>query len=286
MSIGGILTAMVTPFDANGDVDEDATVRLMRYLLENGSDGLVVAGSTGEAATLTDEEKARLWELAVSETPTRRAFIVAGTGTYDTRHTVELTERAHEAGVDAMLVVTPYYVKPNRRGLHAHYEAAAGATGPADHPLQHPGEPDGARHAERPARRAGRDRQRPGGQAGALRGPRADRRPRPARRQRRRAGARARHGRDRWDPGRLAPGRARDAPDDRRARRARRAARLVAGPLRGAHRHDQPDPDQGGAQPRRPLRSAACDCRSSKRTSRRRRRSAPPLERHNLLAAV
>ena len=127
MSIGGILTAMVTPFDANGDVDEDATVRLMRHLLENGSDGLVVAGSTGEAATLTDEEKTQLWELAVSETP-GDAFIVAGTGTYDTRHTVELTERAHEAGVDAMLVVTPYYVKPNRRGLHAHYEAAAAAT--------------------------------------------------------------------------------------------------------------------------------------------------------------
>jgi 4-hydroxy-tetrahydrodipicolinate synthase len=127
MSVGGILTAMVTPFDANGDVDEDATVRLMRHLLDNGSDGLVVAGSTGEAATLTDEEKAQLWELAVTETPDD-ALIVAGTGTYDTRHTVELTERAHEAGVDAMLVVTPYYVKPNRRGLRAHYEAAAAAT--------------------------------------------------------------------------------------------------------------------------------------------------------------
>ena len=127
MSIGGILTAMVTPFDANGDVDEDATVRLMQHLLDNGSDGLVVAGSTGEAATLTDEEKMRLWELAVSETP-EDTLIVAGTGTYDTRHTVELTERAHETGVDAMLVVTPYYVKPNRRGLRAHYEAAAGAT--------------------------------------------------------------------------------------------------------------------------------------------------------------
>jgi 4-hydroxy-tetrahydrodipicolinate synthase len=127
MGIGGILTAMVTPFDAGGDVDEDATVRLMQHLLENGSDGLVIAGSTGEAATLTDEEKARLWELAVSETPDD-ALIVAGTGTYDTRHTVELTERASEIGVDAMLVVTPYYVKPNRRGLRAHYEAVAGAT--------------------------------------------------------------------------------------------------------------------------------------------------------------
>jgi 4-hydroxy-tetrahydrodipicolinate synthase len=127
MSIGGILTAMVTPFGANGDVDEDATVRLMQFLLENGSDGLVITGSTGEGATLTDEEKARLWELAVSETPDG-ALIVAGTGTYDTRHTVELTERAGDIGVDAMLVVTPYYVKPNRRGLRAHYEAVAGAT--------------------------------------------------------------------------------------------------------------------------------------------------------------
>ncbi len=127
MSIGGILTAMVTPFDASGDVDEEATVRLMQHLLENGSDGLVIAGSTGEAATLTDEEKARLWKLAVSETPAE-ATIVAGTGTYDTRHTVELTERAGDIGVDAMLVVTPYYVKPNRRGLRAHYEAVAAAT--------------------------------------------------------------------------------------------------------------------------------------------------------------
>jgi 4-hydroxy-tetrahydrodipicolinate synthase len=127
MSIGGILTAMVTPFDANGDVDEEATVRLMQHLLENGSDGLVITGSTGEAATLTDDEKARLWKLAVSETPSE-ATIVAGTGTYDTRHTVELTERAGDVGVDAMLVVTPYYVKPNRRGLRAHYEAVAAAT--------------------------------------------------------------------------------------------------------------------------------------------------------------
>ena len=127
MSIGGILTAMVTPFDANGDVDEEATVRLIQHLLENGSDGLVITGSTGEGATLTDEEKARLWTLAVSETPAE-ATIVAGTGTYDTRHTVELTERAGDIGVDAMLVVTPYYVKPNRRGLRAHYEAVAAAT--------------------------------------------------------------------------------------------------------------------------------------------------------------
>jgi 4-hydroxy-tetrahydrodipicolinate synthase len=127
MVIGGILTAMVTPFDANGELDEDASVRLMHHLCENGSDGLVLTGSTGEAATLTDDEKARLWELAVAERP-EGALLVAGTGTYDTRHTVELTERAAEAGVDAVLVVTPYYVKPNRRGIIAHYKAAAGAS--------------------------------------------------------------------------------------------------------------------------------------------------------------
>jgi 4-hydroxy-tetrahydrodipicolinate synthase len=127
MSIGGILTAMVTPFDQNGALDEDAAVRLMHHLLENGSDGLVLAGTTGESPTLTDEEKIRLWELGVAETPDE-ATIVAGTGTYDTRHSVELTERATEIGVDAMLVVTPYYNKPNRRGIKAHFSTVAAAT--------------------------------------------------------------------------------------------------------------------------------------------------------------
>jgi len=126
MRLGGILTAMVTPFHANGGLDEEAAARLIRHLLENGSDGLVLAGSTGEAATMTDEEKARLWEIGVAESGD--APIVAGTGTYDTRHSVELTERAHEIGVDAMLVVTPYYVRPNRRGIKAHYETVAAAT--------------------------------------------------------------------------------------------------------------------------------------------------------------
>jgi 4-hydroxy-tetrahydrodipicolinate synthase len=126
MSIGGILTAMVTPMDADGAIDEDATVRLIHHLLENGSDGLVVAGTTGEAATLTDEEKARLWELCVAEAG--GAPVIAGTGTYDTRHSVELTERAAELGVDAVLVVTPYYVRPNRSGIKAHFETIAAAT--------------------------------------------------------------------------------------------------------------------------------------------------------------
>jgi 4-hydroxy-tetrahydrodipicolinate synthase len=126
VSIGGILTAMVTPFDADGALNRDAAVRLMHHLLENGSDGLVLAGSTGEGATLSDEEKYTLWELGVSESGD--ATVIAGTGTYDTHHTVELTRRADAIGVDAMLVVTPYYVRPNRRGIKAHFEAVAAAT--------------------------------------------------------------------------------------------------------------------------------------------------------------
>jgi 4-hydroxy-tetrahydrodipicolinate synthase len=126
MSLGGILTAMVTPFGSDGELNEEGTARLIRHLLDNGSDGLVLGGSTGEAATMTDEEKARLWEIGVAESGD--ATVIAGTGTYDTRHTVELTERATEIGVDAVLVVTPYYVRPNRRGIKAHFEAAAAAT--------------------------------------------------------------------------------------------------------------------------------------------------------------
>jgi 4-hydroxy-tetrahydrodipicolinate synthase len=127
MPIGGVLTAMVTPFDAQGALDEDASVRLMRHLLDNGSDGLVLAGTTGEGATMTDDEKVRLWELGVAEVG-QEAYLVAGTGSNDTAHTVHLTERATEVGVDAHLVVCPYYNKPNRRGLLAHYRAAAEAT--------------------------------------------------------------------------------------------------------------------------------------------------------------
>ena len=127
MPLGGILTAMVTPFDDEGRLNEDAAVKLMHHLLENGSDGLVLAGSTGESPTLTDEEKGRLWELAVAECP-EGTTIVAGTGTYDTRHSVELTERASQIGVTAMLVVAPYYNKPNRLGIKAHFKTVAGST--------------------------------------------------------------------------------------------------------------------------------------------------------------
>jgi 4-hydroxy-tetrahydrodipicolinate synthase len=127
MPIGGVLTAMVTPFDDQGRVDEEAAVRVMRHLLDNGSDGLVLAGTTGEGATLTDEEKVRLWELGVAEVGDE-AYLVAGTGSNDTAHSVHLTERATAVGVDAHLVVCPYYNKPNRRGLLAHYRAVAAAT--------------------------------------------------------------------------------------------------------------------------------------------------------------
>jgi 4-hydroxy-tetrahydrodipicolinate synthase len=125
--LGTILTAMVTPFDAQLRVDEEATVRLMHHLVEHGSDGLVVCGTTGEATTLTDEEHLGVIELAVREMK-GRATVVAGVGSNDTRHAVQLTERATELGADAMLHVTPYYNRPNRRGMVAHFEACARAT--------------------------------------------------------------------------------------------------------------------------------------------------------------
>jgi 4-hydroxy-tetrahydrodipicolinate synthase len=127
MSIGGIITAMVTPFDGDGRLDEDATASLIRHLLEHGSDGVVMASTTGESSTLDDEEKLRLFNLAASEAGD--AIVVANTGSNDTRHSVELTEKASEIdGVDAILAVTPYYNKPNRRGIVAHFHAIAEAT--------------------------------------------------------------------------------------------------------------------------------------------------------------
>lgn len=126
MTIGGILTAMVTPFDGDGGVDEEASVAMMRHLFENGSDGVVLTATTGESPTLTDEEMVRLWELGVAEGGDKP--VIAGTGSNDTRHAVELTERATEAGVDGVLSVCPYYNKPNRRGLIEHYKAVAAAT--------------------------------------------------------------------------------------------------------------------------------------------------------------
>jgi 4-hydroxy-tetrahydrodipicolinate synthase len=125
--LGAILTAMATPFDSDLELNETAARRLVRHLIDHGSDGVVVAGTTGESATLTDEEKLRLIEIAVDEVG-GSATVVAGTGSNDTAHSVHLTREATERGVDAVLVVTPYYNKPSRRGLKAHFEAVAAAT--------------------------------------------------------------------------------------------------------------------------------------------------------------
>jgi 4-hydroxy-tetrahydrodipicolinate synthase len=122
---GAVLTAMVTPFDQNGGLDVDAAVALARHLVSHGSDGVVVAGTTGEAPTLSDDEVSELWR-ALAEALT--VPVVAGTGTNDTRHTVERTKMAQEAGVDGVLVVTPYYNRPSQSALAAHFAAAASAT--------------------------------------------------------------------------------------------------------------------------------------------------------------
>ena len=124
----GLLTAMVTPFAADGSVDEDAAVALGRHLLANGSHGLVIAGTTGESATLTDEEQISLVGTMASELGDEGA-IVAGAGSNDTRHAAHLTARTVEAGAVAVLSVTPYYNKPNRRGLLRHFEEVARAAG-------------------------------------------------------------------------------------------------------------------------------------------------------------
>lgn len=125
--LGSIITAAVTPFDEDGRVDERAFVRLLGHLAATGSDGVVVAGTTGEASTLADDEHIALIELAAKEAPDG-IKVIAGTGSNDTRHAVELTRAASEAGADAILSVTPYYNRPNRRGLIAHFEAVAGST--------------------------------------------------------------------------------------------------------------------------------------------------------------
>jgi 4-hydroxy-tetrahydrodipicolinate synthase len=125
--LGEVLTASVTPFDADGAVNLPKFRELAAYLVESGSDGLVVTGTTGEAPTLTDDERFALYAAAV-ETVGDRATVVAGTGTYDTRHSVHLTEKAHELGVDGFLVVTPYYNKPPPRGIVEHVKAIAAVT--------------------------------------------------------------------------------------------------------------------------------------------------------------
>jgi 4-hydroxy-tetrahydrodipicolinate synthase len=125
-AIQGVITAMATPFDEGGGVDEAAARLLAAGLVERGSHGVVVAGSTGEAATLTDEEHISLLRAVVEEIG-GGATVICGTGTNDTRHSRELTRAAADAGADAALVVAPYYNKPNEAGLRAHFEAVAEA---------------------------------------------------------------------------------------------------------------------------------------------------------------
>jgi 4-hydroxy-tetrahydrodipicolinate synthase len=125
--LGEVLTATVTPFDSNGAVDYDRYGELCTYLVDNGSDGVVVSGTTGEAPTLSDDERLALLRTAIDAIGDR-ATVVAGTGTYSTAHSVHLTEQAHEAGAHGFLVVTPYYNKPPPRGIVAHFQAVSAAS--------------------------------------------------------------------------------------------------------------------------------------------------------------
>jgi 4-hydroxy-tetrahydrodipicolinate synthase len=122
---GSVVTAMVTPFDDDGRLDLDGAAALARHLVDNGSDGLVVAGTTGEGPVLTDQEMIDLWRAVVEAVTVP---VVAGTGTNDTAHSIALTRAAEDAGVQGVLVVTPYYNRPSQAGLSAHFRAVAGAT--------------------------------------------------------------------------------------------------------------------------------------------------------------
>ncbi|MDP2727388.1 MAG: 4-hydroxy-tetrahydrodipicolinate synthase [Dehalococcoidia bacterium] len=126
-ALGRLITAMVTPFDEGGKVDFSQTKRLARALLDSGSDGLVVSGTTGESPTLSREEKLRLF-AEVKESVGDRGAIIAGTGSYSTAESIELTREAEKAGVDGILLVVPYYNKPTQEGLYQHFRAIAEAT--------------------------------------------------------------------------------------------------------------------------------------------------------------
>ncbi|MDR7556359.1 MAG: 4-hydroxy-tetrahydrodipicolinate synthase [Armatimonadota bacterium] len=124
---GHVVTAMVTPFDASGAVDYARAAQLARRLIEAGNDGLVVAGTTGESPTLSDAEKIRLFHT-VKEAVGDRARVIAGTGTYDTAHSIHLSQEAARAGCDGLLLVNPYYNRPSQEGLYAHFRAIAEST--------------------------------------------------------------------------------------------------------------------------------------------------------------
>src|SRR5580704_16920615 len=123
---GRVITAMVTPFDEDGALDLGAAVELARWLAAHGSDGLVLTGSTGEGSVLTDDEKVDLWR-AVAEAVT--VPVVAGTGSNDTEHSIAMTRRATECGLDGVLVVTPYYNRPSQAGIFEHFRVVAEAAG-------------------------------------------------------------------------------------------------------------------------------------------------------------
>src|SRR4051795_7606999 len=126
--IRGVLTAMVTPFDPDGAVDLDAARRLARHLVDGGSHGLVIAGTTGESPTLADDEMVRLFDAILDEVGSD-ATVIAGVGSNDPRHAVSLTHKARDVGAHAVLSVTPYYNRPNEAGLRAHYAAVSEAAG-------------------------------------------------------------------------------------------------------------------------------------------------------------
>jgi 4-hydroxy-tetrahydrodipicolinate synthase len=127
MNFGQVLTAMVTPFDQNGEIDFEATKNLVNYLLANGTDGLVVAGTTGESPTLSTEEKVELFKFVV-EVVAGRVPVIAGTGSNNTRASISLTKHAEEAGVDGIMLVVPYYNKPSQEGLYQHFKTVAEST--------------------------------------------------------------------------------------------------------------------------------------------------------------
>ncbi|MFD1037930.1 4-hydroxy-tetrahydrodipicolinate synthase [Virgibacillus byunsanensis] len=127
MNFGSILTAMVTPFDAAGNIDFEQTTNLIEYLLENGTEGLVVAGTTGESPTLTKEEKISLFKHVV-KVVNRRIPVIAGTGSNNTATSISLTKEAEACGIDAVMLVVPYYNKPNQRGLFEHFATIAKET--------------------------------------------------------------------------------------------------------------------------------------------------------------
>ncbi|MBH0160928.1 4-hydroxy-tetrahydrodipicolinate synthase [Fictibacillus sp. 26RED30] len=126
MNFGSISTAMVTPFDSKGNIDFGRTTKLVNHLLNNGTDSLVVAGTTGESATLTTEEKIALFKHVVKVVD-GRVPVVAGTGSNNTKASIDLSKKAEEIGVDAIMIVAPYYNKPSQEGIIAHYKAIASA---------------------------------------------------------------------------------------------------------------------------------------------------------------